>query len=166
MLKRFLHWPQQNMGGQERRVANIGRVAREEEGGGGATRKMLTTFISHNLLVREALEGSMVVHVWHVGLKLPPCIRWGLDTTLKLFFKKYPLFPSSFKSVLPVHTSPPPCLYQSYYDSLKRCHLEHLWNSTSAPHCSHFLWPLCERECFFSCSEWSTRAPSRLICHL
>ena len=48
------------MGGQERRVANIGRVAREEEGGGGATRKMLTTFISHNLLVREALEGSMV----------------------------------------------------------------------------------------------------------
>ena len=56
----------------------------------------------------------------------------------------------------------PPCIYQSYYDSLKRCCLEHLWNS-SAPHCSLTIM---SKGKFFPRSERSTQALSRLLCHL
>ena len=40
-----------------------------------------------------------------------------------------------------------PCLYLSSYDSFKICHFEHLRHA-GAPHCSHFLESLCERESF------------------
>ena len=42
-----------------------------------------------------------------------------------------------------------PWLHQSYYGSLKRCHLEHLWSS-GASHCSHFLWRLYIWDIFLS----------------
>ena len=53
---------------------------------------------------------------------------------------------------------------QNYF---KRCHLEHFWIS-SAPHCSHFLWTLCERESFSSLPVVSgapeLQAGSSVIC--
>ena len=55
------------------------------------------------------------------------------------------------------------CIHPAYiYDSLKRCCLEHLWNS-SAP---HYSLTIMSKGKFFSRSERSTQALSRLICHL